>query len=175
MAERDKPEAPIAAPPRPRGGPARAVAALTARLTRPLFAKRGFADGSIAAEWPNIAGAAIAAHSLPERISFPPGKRNRGTLHLTVAPGGFAVEIQHLEGPLLERVNSFFGYEAVNRLHLVQAPLPPAPAPAPPPPVLEPQEEREIHDLVAAVTDDVLRERLESLGQGVRKRRKTDR
>lgn len=160
-------------PPRRRGGPARAIATLTGRLTRPLFAKRGLADGTIVADWPRIAGEAIARNTLPERIRFQPGKRRGGTLYLKVSPGGFAVEIQHLEKQLIERVNTYFGYDAVARLHLTQEPLPPSPSAAAPEPPLEPAEEAEIHNLVAGIEDDDLRERLEALGRGVRKRRKS--
>jgi hypothetical protein len=160
--------------PERRGGPARAIAALTARLTRPLFARRGLADGTIATDWPRIAGDIVAAHSIPDRISFAPGKRAGGTLHLKVAPGGFATEIQHLEKQLIERVNAYFGYGAVARLHLVQEPLPARPAPPPPPPDLTARDEADIATLLDGIEDEELRERLESLGRGVRRRRKTD-
>ena len=49
--------------------------------------------------------------------------------------GPTAIEIQHLSGVMLERVNRFFGWQAVGALRLRQAPLAPAskshPAPGP--------------------------------------------
>jgi hypothetical protein len=45
-----------------------------------------------------------------------------GTLLLRVE-GPTAVEIQHLSSVILERVNGFFGWQAVGRLRLRQAPL----------------------------------------------------
>ena len=45
-----------------------------------------------------------------------------GTLLLRVE-GPTAVEIQHLGGVILERVNRFFGWQAVGQLALRQAPL----------------------------------------------------
>ena len=159
-------------PPVRRGGPARALAALTGRLTRPLFAKRGFADGAIVNDWSQIAGEAIAAHSLPDRITFQPGKRRGGTLHLKVAPGGFALELQYLEKQLIERINSYFGYGAIERIHMVQEPLPALPPVPEPRPSLASDEIADVAAMVANVEDDELREHLKSLGQGIKRRRK---
>lgn len=159
--------------PEKRGGRAKTVATVAERLTRPLFAKRGFADGAVLTEWPRIVGDTIAGFSMPERIGFPPGKRTGGTLHLRVAPGGFAVELQHLEHQLIERINGYFGYHAVARVKIVQAPLPePAPPPPPPLPELAPDEERAVAQATAPVDDPDLKERLESLGRAIRSREK---
>ena len=44
-------------------------------------------------------------------------------LHIRV-DGGAAVELQHKTPIVLERINAFYGYRAVDRLKLVQGPLP---------------------------------------------------
>src|SRR3954463_16147421 len=107
------------------------------RRTRPLadvlrktlndaFAQQGFASTELITRWPEIVGAEIATHSEPEKIRWP---RHAGseapepaTLVLRVE-GPTAIEIQHLSGVILERVNRFFGWQAVDRLALRQAPL----------------------------------------------------
>ena len=48
-------------------------------------------------------------------------------MHLRVASGGLAMELQHFEPVLVERINAYFGYPAVARVKLIQGPLP-APA-----------------------------------------------
>ena len=155
-----------------RGGRAKAVATLTDRITRPLFAKRGFADGAVLNDWQKIVGDSIAKVSVPDRISFPPGKRNGGTLHLRVASGGFAVELQHFEGQMIERINTYFGYQAVERVKMIQAPLPVTDAPPPLPPVLSDDEAQSVTEQVDSVDDPDLKERLESLGRAIKERQK---
>jgi hypothetical protein len=91
------------------------------------FAKQGFASVELVTRWPEIVGAEIAAHSQPEKIQWPrtPQARNApepGTLLLRVE-GPAALEIQHLSGVILERVNQFFGWQAVESVRLRQAPL----------------------------------------------------
>ena len=90
------------------------------------FAKQGFASTELVTRWPDIVGAEIAAHSQPEKIQWPRaadgGPPEPATLVLRVE-GPTAVEIQHLSGVILERVNRFLGWKAVGRLRLKQAPL----------------------------------------------------
>ena len=62
------------------------------------------------------------------RSSSPPGKKAGGVLTLMVE-GAHAPLIQHLTPMIVERVNRFFGYAAINRIVFRQG-KPPAPAPA---------------------------------------------
>jgi hypothetical protein len=157
---------------RPTGKPRRAgqratLNTLVRRLTRPLFGKRGFADGRVVADWAEIVGALLARSSLPIRIVYPPGTRTDGTLHLKVASGGPATELQHLEPVLIERINGHFGYRAVARLRLVQGPLPPPPPTRQAPLPLDAEAEARLASALAGVADPSLRARLESLGRSV--------
>jgi hypothetical protein len=90
------------------------------------FAKQGFASTELVTRWTEIVGTEIAAHSEPEKIQWsrPYDGRTQepGTLVLRVE-GPAAIEIQHLAGVVLERVNRFFGWQAVGSLRLRQAPL----------------------------------------------------
>jgi hypothetical protein len=146
----------------------RAIAESVDRLTRPLFARRGFAGGAIVRDWATIVGPALATHTLPERILYPDRGRSDGTLHLRVANGALAMEIQHLAPVLIERINGYFGYSAVAQIKVFQRPLPERP-PAPPPAVrpLIPAEERRLSGSLAPVGDDDLRQALEALGRAV--------
>ena len=98
---------------------------------------QGFASAEILARWAEIAGPEVAAHSEPIKISWP----RRGdeetaepaTLVLRVE-GPAAIEIQHLSAVILERVNRFFGWQAIGRIALRQAPLRRRDKPAAPPP-----------------------------------------
>lgn len=104
----------------------RPLADLTAAVLAESFARQGFASAELVTRWPQIAGPEIAAHCEPVKIQWPrhadPGEGEPGSLVLRVQ-GPAAIEIQHLSGVILERVNRFFGWQAVGRLILKQAPL----------------------------------------------------
>ncbi len=153
---------------RHRGRGPRALAEAVAGITGSVFGRRGFAGGAVLNDWPAIVGPGLAAHTLPERIVRGTGKPAGGVLHLRVDSGALATELQHLEPLLIERVNGYFGYRAVSRLKLLQAPLPkkepPAPAVTRP---LNPDEEQALARSLAGVADGDLRDALEGLGRAV--------
>ena len=158
----DSPARPPAPPPRTTHGLV-AVAVPSARVTRPVFGRHGFAEGALVTDWPAIVGAAIAHHALPVRIRFPAGERSGGTLIVKVSSGAFALEMQHLEPLILQRINGYFGWNAVGRLRLIQGPLPERPRPAAPPPQPLP-EDSPAAELVGLVEDPELRAALARLG-----------
>jgi hypothetical protein len=69
----------------------------------------------VVSRWAEIVGERYAKVSTPESIRFPAGRKAGGTLTLTVE-GAHAPLMQHLGPLILERVNRFFGYEAVSKL-----------------------------------------------------------
>ena len=95
-----------------------------------------------------------------------------GTLHVRIDSGSLAIELQHLEPLLIERINGYFGYRAVARLKLLQGPLSKRRKASPPAArALEPGEEEELVRHLCAVDDPELRQALESLGRAVIGRR----
>jgi hypothetical protein len=103
----------------------RPLADLINRCLGEVFAKQGFASADIVTHWPDIVGPEIAAHAEPMKLKWPRGgdeESGPATLVLRVE-GPTAVEIQHLAAVILERVNRFFGWRAVDRIALRQAPL----------------------------------------------------
>ncbi|MDH5748543.1 MAG: DciA family protein [Rhodospirillales bacterium] len=152
-----------------RQGSPRALAATLDGITRPIFSKRGFANAAVAKEWPAIVGAQLAMQSQPEKVTFPAGKRGDGTLHLRIASGSLALELQHLEPLLIERINSYFGYRAITRLTYIQGPVWKPPGQTPPPPArpLAPAEEEILSGLLTQIDDMELRAALETLGRSL--------
>lgn len=150
-----------------RRGRLRAIAAEIPKIAGAALGKRGFAEAQLVAQWPAIIGETLAAGVSPERLSFPQGERREGTLHLRVAPG-LALEVQHREPVLVERINAFFGYRAVARLALKQGP--PAQPAAPPPPHRRPlkaEERQSLDRRLAAIDDAALKAALQRLGEAV--------
>ena len=151
----------------PRRGAMRALAADVSRIVKPALGKRGFAEGQMVAQWAEIVGADLARRMMPEKLTFPPGERRDGALRLRVAPG-FALEAQHREPQILERLNAFFGYRALARLILVQGPLPADRATAPRRRRdLAASERAALAQRVASIADGELREALTRLGEAV--------
>jgi hypothetical protein len=104
---------------------ARPLSDLAGACLSETFRRQGFASAEIVTRWAEIAGPDIAAHAEPLKIQWPRGESDAGstaTLVLRVE-GPVAIEIQHQSGVILERVNRFFGWPAVGRLALRQAPL----------------------------------------------------
>ena len=96
-----------------------------------VLRKRGFAQATLIRAWPTIVGETFARVSIPEKISYPPHRRSGGVLHLRVERGA-ALEIQHQEPRLIERINATFGYAAISRITIRQGPLPYGAPPARP-------------------------------------------
>ncbi|MGE5502796.1 MAG: DUF721 domain-containing protein [Actinomycetota bacterium] len=132
------------------------------RVTRPAFGKHGFAGGALVVDWPAIVGSAVAAHTLPMRIKFPPKLRDHGVLVIKVDSGAFATELQHLEPLVVERINGYFGWQAVERLQLQQGPLP-RPKRARPQPAASKPPSPSLQARLDAVDDPELRAALERL------------
>jgi hypothetical protein len=97
----------------------RPAASLLKKLVSPAFRRQGFSESDIITRWSTIVGPMLAEHSLPERMRF---RTDGGTLQIIVN-GAFALEMQHLQPVIIERINSYFGYNAVIRLSFRQVPF----------------------------------------------------
>jgi hypothetical protein len=133
---------------------------------------QGFASTEIIARWADIAGAEIAAHSEPMKINWPRpvGDDNvqPATLVLRVE-GPAALEIQHLSAVILERVNRFFGWQAIGSIALRQAPLRRREPPTLPPPP-DPETTERIAANLPAIEDEDLRQALARLGASIKQK-----
>ena len=156
---------------RQRGFGLQAIAKTLPRVTAKVLGRRGFAEADLLANWAGIVGAEIAARCVPRKLARPrPGAAGEGVLTLRVE-SAFALELQHLEPQLLERINSHFGYRAVGRLRLLQAPSPgPSPRPGPQAAPPDPAEEAALRERLAGIEDDALRDALGRFGQAVLRR-----
>ena len=145
---------------------AKPLSVLLSDVFSEAYAKQGFAARELVTRWAEITGAEIAAHSQPLKMQWPRPVEGQpqepATLVLRVE-GPMALEIQHSSDVILARVNRFFGWSAVGRLALRQAPLtrraPQAPSRAP-----DPKAVAEVAKTLSAVEDDELRAALARLG-----------
>jgi hypothetical protein len=150
----------------PRANRARAVCDIVPDIGRAAFRRFGFVQSSIVSRWREIVGDRYAAVSSPESIRFPAGKRSDGVLNLIVE-GAHAPMMQHVAPVIVERVNRFFGYQAVARVAFRQGLVQVARARSrAAPPSLRPIPV-ELGDSLREVADPELRACLESLARGV--------
>ena len=145
----------------PRRGHARAAGDLVGDIGGMTFKKFGFVQASVVSRWREIVGDRYGQVSLPESIRFPTGRKSGGTLTLLVE-GAHAPLIQHLGPMIIERVNRFFGYEAINKVAFRQGRLPAAKA------GMQPRKEaaaipQELGEGLRAVADPELRACLATL------------
>src|SRR3979411_2090789 len=105
---------------------AKPLSVLLSDVFSDAYAKQGFAARELVTRWAEIAGPEVAAHSEPLKIQWPRPVQGQpqepATLVLRVE-GPMALEIQHASDVIVQRVTRFFGWSAVGRLALRQAPL----------------------------------------------------
>ena len=141
------------------------IGAVLPKAASKTLQRRGFAQTAVLTHWNEIVGKTISESSCPERLFFPKDEKCAGTLRIRVS-GGLALELQHLEPLVIERINQFFGYRAVEKISIVQGPLPKRRL-AKPKIVrnLSESETKKIEDLVSNTEDEELRDALRSLGK----------
>lgn len=131
----------FAAPPTARFVPATAVGSFVPTLTKKAFEKFGFSAATLITDWARIAGAELAGYTVPDKIKWPRGgesvatdddesERRGATLILRVDPAR-ALDVEYRTRQIMDRINSYFGYRAVETIRLVQAPLDVRPAASP--------------------------------------------
>jgi len=155
---------------KPRSYP-KPLSQIVAKTIEDAFARQGFASTGIVTHWPEIVGAEIADHCEPMRMIWPrrvhEDDPEPATLVLRVE-GPMALEIQHASDVILQRVNRFFGWSAVGRLALRQAPLSrrdrPKRSSEP-----DPKAVAEVAETLSAVEDDELRAALARLGASIKR------
>jgi hypothetical protein len=155
----------------------RPLSQLLGSILNDALKTQGFASAEILARWGEIVGAEIAAHSEPMKINWP-RTNSSGTLGdeapepatlVLRVEGPAALEIQHLSAVILERVNRFFGWQAIGRIALRQAPLRRRQPPKAPPPS-DPAVAARIAAGMPEITDEGLRQALARLGAAIKRK-----
>ena len=149
---------------------AKPLSVLLSDVFSDAYAKQGFAARELVTRWAEIAGSEVAAHSEPLKIQWPRPVEGQpqepATLVLRVE-GPMALEIQHASDVILQRVNRFFGWSAVGRLALRQAPLSrrerPAALRAP-----DASAVAKVAETLSSVEDEALRAALARLGASIK-------
>jgi hypothetical protein len=150
---------------------AKPLSLLLGKVFSDAYAKQGFAARELVTRWNEIAGADIGAHSEPLKIQWPrpvEGQQQEPATLILRVEGPMALEIQHASDAILERVNRFFGWSAVGRLALRQAPLSRRNRPKPPQ-APDPKSVAKVAETLSDVEDEELRAALARLGASIKR------
>jgi hypothetical protein len=150
---------------------AKPLSVLLSDVFSDAFARQGFAARELVTRWTEIAGNDIADHAEPLKMQWPRPVEGQpqepATLVLRVE-GPMALEIQHRSDVILERVNRFFGWHAVGRIALRQAPLSRRGHRRTQRPT-DPAAVKEVSDSLSAVEDEALKDALARLGAAIKR------
>ena len=152
--------------------PTRSLAQLASGFMADAFKKQGFASTELVTRWRDIVGAEIGEHAEPIKLQWQRAIDGEPTEPATLVlrvEGPAAIEIQHQSSVILERVNRYFGWQAVGRIALRQAPLSRHATPRAAPKA-DPAEAERVAATLTAIADDELRMALGRLGAAVKRR-----
>ncbi len=142
-------------------------------LAKQLLGAGGMIELEILSGWSSIVGEELAKYSLPQKISFSKNEKTGGTLQLIVLSGAFAMEIKQREPQILSQINTYFGYNAVTKLKIIQNSCPEnfllnkKPIDNVKKILVSAEEQNYITEIIKDVDNSNLREHLENLGKAV--------
>jgi hypothetical protein len=146
------------------------LADLVAPCVAGVFARQGFTSCQLVTHWDDIVGVEIAAMAEPVRMQWirnrDPDESLPATLVLRVE-GPEALDIQHMSGVIIERVNCYLGWQAVDKLSLRQTPRIRRRRP-PPRPLIDAAAAAAMAANITGIADDGLRTALGRLGAAIK-------
>jgi len=144
-------------------------------LIDPVLAKRAGINTMLLGSWDEIAGTQFADCTRPERISWPRrasemagegGGYQPGVLTIA-CEGARALFLSHQQGEIIQRINGFFGFPAINQVKIVQKPVTAQPRRKSKPRPLTGAAARHLDDLVEGIEGEALKAALKRLGTAV--------
>jgi len=142
----------------------------TAQLMDPILRKKSGLTIELLEYWPQIIGHDLAEICQPYKIIWP---RRRGADNnfkpatLIVACEGFAcLKIQHETQEIIQRLNGFFGFCAIEKIKIEQKTLARPPSPLPPR-ILKHHERVRLEEETSTIEDKNLRACLVRLGGAI--------
>ena len=149
------------------------ISSSLAPLAKKLFGKNGFVELDIITNWEAIIGKSIAEFVHPQSIEFKRGQKTGGTLFVCVDSGAFAAEISHKQQFIIEKINTYFGYGAVEKIKIMQAQSPETDIKKQTPltgnkkTLVTLKEQNYIDSQTAGIKDENLRHALQELGNNI--------
>lgn len=149
---------------------------LVSEVLDPVLARRAGMTTALLAAWPEIVPAMLADTTRPQKINWPRRAHEddpfKPATLIVAAEGMSALHLQHQTGEIVQRVNAFFGFQAIGRIQLVQKPVAPLRKPERRKPPVSAADEARIAALAEGIEDEGLREALIRLGKSVKQDRR---
>ena len=147
-----------------------ALSDIVPQLLDPLLQKRAGLTTALIGAWPEIAGERIGKFSAPAKIGWSRANSSDdpyapATLFISADPA-VALTLQHETTAIIDRINGFFGYRAIDRVKITQKQMRPADTFAARPTPM-PEHIKEAAAKVASVENEGLRNALANLGAHV--------
>ena len=89
------------------------------KITKSFYNKQGFAQNHIMENWKTIVGSKFFNNSMPIKLNI---KKTGGILTIA-CDGGVALELEYLKQEIISNVNSYYGFNAVNKIQFKNLPL----------------------------------------------------
>lgn len=164
------------------GKPASQIAEIANALIDPILAKKAGINTMLIGVWDEIVGPEFEDCSRPEKIIWP---RQRGQMQsasesggglepgqLTIAcEGSRALFLSHQQSEIIGRINSFFGFPAINRIKIVQKAVQRPDKIRKKPRKLQLDERQDLNNMLDGMEDDKLKQALTKLGEAVLSKR----
>ncbi len=145
------------------------------KVAEQAYARHGVAWAGLLSDWQIIIGQPLSDICLPEKISWPRQQSETrskhqkigGTLVMKVAYGR-ALEVQHTTPQIIDKINAYYGYQAISQIKIIQGDIPK-------PEIFQKPELRPLGRAAAArldsemveIEDDNLKGALRNLAKGV--------
>ncbi len=97
----------------------KALSTIMPKLAKNAMGKIGVDFGNLIIAWPNVMGTDFASKCSIEKIDFKKDERGNATVTLAVQTY-FATECQYQIPYLIDKINSYMGYQAVESIKLKQ-------------------------------------------------------
>lgn len=146
---------------------------LVPKIVDPIYARRGLASSQLVSAWPELVGSTFGECTIVEKIQWP-RKHSNGTpsyqagVLVVRIDGPQAIYFQHEEQQIIQRINRFFGFAAIERLKIVQGPIQrTGEKPKPLLPPLSPTQEGKLRDCLPRFDNPALNQAVLKMGRAV--------
>ena len=97
----------------------RSLSNFVQNITKNVIRKHGFATAKIIFDWEIIVGPELAKYTTPVKVSYPTNKNSSGTLHIKTISAQSPI-IQQMQHEIIEKIATYFGFRAVEKIKLIQ-------------------------------------------------------
>ncbi len=89
------------------------------KITKSFFNKQGFAQNYILENWSSIVGPSFVEKSLPFKLQI----EKIGGYLVIACDGSTALELEYLKEDIIEKINSYYGFQAINKIKFQNLPI----------------------------------------------------